>query len=59
LGLPSQARPADVADAAAQATGYPPRLVHELLCGPVPSSDRVLADLAVQLDRLESEVLAR
>ena len=59
LGLPSQARPADVADAAAQATGYPPRLVHELLCGPVPSTDRVLADLAVQLDRLESEVLSR
>ena len=48
-----------VAHAAARATGWPPRLVGDLLCGPVPSNDRALAGLAVQLDRLESEVLPR
>ena len=59
LGLPRAAERDAVAHAAARATGWPPRLVGDLLCGPVPSNDRALAGLAVQLDRLESEVLPR
>ena len=59
LGLPRAAERDAVAHAAARATGWPPGLVGDLLCGPVPSNDRALAGLAVQLDRLESEVLPR
>ena len=59
LGLPPGTERSAVARTAAEATGWPPGLVDELLCGPVPSNDRALADLAVQLDRLESEVLPR
>lgn len=59
LGLPPGTERAAVARTAAEVAGRPPGLVHEILCGPAPSNDRALADLAVQLDRLESEVLPR
>jgi len=59
LGLPPGTERAAVARTAAQATGWPQRTVDKILRGPIPSNDRALADLAVQLDRLESEVLSR
>lgn len=59
LGMPSGSERADVARTASRTTRWPPQLVDEVLRGPVPPTDRALADLAVQLDRLESEVLAR
>ena len=59
LGLPPGSERAAVARATAQATGWPQRTVDKVLRGPIPSNDRALADLAVQLDRLESEVLSR
>ena len=59
LGLPPGTERAAVARTTAQATGWPQRTVDKILRGPIPSNDRALADLAVQLDRLESEVLSR
>ncbi|QPL05847.1 MULTISPECIES: DUF4350 domain-containing protein [Actinomyces] len=59
LGLSPSADGALLTDALARATSQSAPAVQELLYGPVPSDDRSLADLAVQLDHLESEVTSR
>lgn len=55
LGVPAGAGTDELVAAVARATGRPEPLVHEVLAGAPPTDDRALADLAVQLDRLESE----
>lgn len=59
LGVPASAEPGTLVEAVASATGHSQRQVHQLLYGPVPDSNRSLADLASQLDHLESEVSHR
>nr|WP_306468499.1 DUF4350 domain-containing protein [Actinomyces sp. 186855] len=59
LGLSPAADGAVLVDALARAASQPAPAVQELLYGPVPSDDRSLADLAVRLDQLESEVTSR
>lgn len=59
LGLAPSAEGALLVDALTRATSRSAPAVQELLYGPVPSDDRSLADLAVQLDHLESEVTSR
>lgn len=56
LGVPASAEPGDLVEVVARAAGLPDRLVAGVLYGPPPPTDRSLADLAAQLDRLESEV---
>ncbi|AMD86510.1 hypothetical protein AXF14_01470 [Actinomyces radicidentis] len=55
LGVPAGAATDELVAAVARATGRPEPLVHEVLACDPPTDDRALADLAVQLDRLESE----
>ena len=59
LGVPASAEPATLVAAVTAATGLPERSVSQILYGPVPDSNRSLADLATQLDGLESEVSHR
>ena len=59
LGVPTSVDSAALVDAVASATGLPAHAVRDLLDGPTPSDARALTDLAVQLDRLESEVISR
>ena len=56
LGVPASAEPGDLVEVVARAAGLPDRVVAGVLHGPTPPTDRSLADLAAQLDRLESEV---
>ena len=56
LGLPRSAPAPLVVDAVARATGRRPADVEALLYGPPPTDDRALAQLAHDLDHLESEV---
>jgi hypothetical protein len=56
LGLPRSASALVVIDAIARATNRPPQAVEALLYGPPPTDDRGLAQLARDLDHLESEV---
>lgn len=56
LGLPHSADAGATIEAVARATGRPPEHVAHVLYGPPPSDDRALADLADELDHLESEV---
>lgn len=56
LGLPRSAGAHAVIDALAQATGRPTEAVAALLYGPPPKNDAGLAQLARELDELESEV---
>lgn len=56
LGLPRSAGAHAVIDALAQATGRPAEAVAALLYGPPPKNDAGLAQLARELDELESEV---
>ncbi|MGK2348337.1 DUF4350 domain-containing protein [Actinomyces sp. W5033] len=59
LGLSPAADGALLVEALTHATGQPAPAVQELLYGSVPSDDQSLVDLAVRLDRLESEVTSR
>ena len=43
-------------DAVSAATSLPPEVIDRTLYGPPPTTDQRLADLAHQLDQLESEV---
>ena len=56
LGVPASAEPGDLVEVVARAAGLPDRVVADVLYGPTPPTDGSLADLAAQLDRLESEV---
>ncbi|WP_426592724.1 DUF4350 domain-containing protein [Cellulomonas sp. McL0617] len=56
LGLPRSAAPQVVIDALARASGRPPQHIEALLYGPPPTDDHGLAQLARDLDHLESEV---
>lgn len=56
LGVPASAEPGDLVEVVARAAGLPDRAVADVLYGPTPPTDGSLADLAAQLDRLESEV---
>jgi len=56
LGLPRSAPPPVVIDALARATGRPRPQIEGLLYGPPPTNDLGLAQLARDLDHLESEV---
>ncbi|NUU16831.1 DUF4350 domain-containing protein, partial [Cellulomonas humilata] len=56
LGLPRSAPAPVVVDAVARATTRPAQAVEALLYGPPPTDDRGLAQLARDLDHLESEV---
>ena len=56
LGVPASAEPGDLVEVVARAAGLPDRAVADVLYGLTPPTDRSLADLAAQLDRLESEV---
>ena len=56
LGLPRSAAPQVVVDALARASGRPPEQIEALLYGPPPTDDDGLAQLARDLDHLESEV---
>lgn len=56
LGLPRSAPPLVVIDALARATGRAPTQIEALLYGPPPTNDLGLAQLARDLDHLESEV---
>lgn len=59
LGLGTDAGRAEMVEATARASGRPPQYVDTILYGQIPRDDRSLADLAVELDRLESEVHPR
>lgn len=59
LGLAAGAGRAELVEAAARVSGSLPQHVDMILYGPIPRDDRSLADLAVELDRLESEVHPR
>ena len=54
--MPASAEPGDLVEVVARAAGLPDRAVADVLYGLTPPTDRSLADLAAQLDRLESEV---
>lgn len=56
LGLPRSAPPQVVIDALARASGRSPGQIEALLYGPPPTDDHGLAQLARDLDHLESEV---
>ena len=56
LGLPRSAPPQVVIDALARASRRPPEQIEALLYGPPPTDDHGLAQLARDLDHLESEV---
>ena len=56
LGLPRSAAPQVVIDALARASGRRPEQIEALLYGPPPTDDDGLAQLARDLDHLESEV---
>jgi hypothetical protein len=53
LGVPSQARPAEVAQLAADVTGQDPAAVHRTMLGCPPRDDAEVVALAVALDALE------
>lgn len=55
LGLGASPGRGALLDALARATGMPHPVLDALLYGPAPRSDTSLADLAVNLDRLESK----
>lgn len=55
LGVPAGTGADELVGAVARTTGRPEPLVRETLTGAPPTDDQSLADLAVQLDRLESE----
>ena len=59
LGVPASSDSAVLVDAVSTASGLPDHAVQELLCGPAPANAQALTVLAVQLDRLESEVISR
>ncbi|MBW3068874.1 MULTISPECIES: DUF4350 domain-containing protein [unclassified Actinomyces] len=59
LGMPPSASRGELVEAAARATGWPPEAIDHALYGPTPANDHVLADLAVRLELLESEVHPR
>lgn len=59
LGLHSGADPHQLVEAIARASGQDQEMIYQLLYGPTPTDDRSLADLAVLLDQLESEVHPR
>lgn len=59
LGVPASSDSAVLVDAVSTASGLPAHAVQELLCGPAPANAQALTVLAVQLDRLESEVISR
>lgn len=56
LGLPTGAGRGELIDALCRDGRLRPADVDRILYGPTPPDDRSLADLAAQLDRLESEV---
>jgi hypothetical protein len=56
LGVPPHARPAEVAQLAAAATGQDPAVVHRTLLGDPPRDDADLVALAAALDALEQAV---
>lgn len=56
LGLPAGAGRDHLVHAVSAATSLPPEVIDRTLYGPPPTTDQRLADLAHQLDQLESEV---
>ncbi|WP_136313920.1 DUF4350 domain-containing protein [Actinomyces procaprae] len=59
LGLPASAGRGELLQAAARASGWPAAAIDHALYGPTPADDHALADLAVRLEQLESEVHPR
>ncbi|WP_180272179.1 DUF4350 domain-containing protein [Actinomyces ruminis] len=59
LGLSSAAPRGELLQAAARACGRPAAEIDQALYGPTPADDQALADLAVRLEQLESEVYSR
>ncbi|MDU0349552.1 DUF4350 domain-containing protein [Actinomyces sp. MRS3W] len=59
LGLPASASRGELIEAAARASQWPPTIIDQALYGPIPADDHALADLAVRLEQLESEVHSR
>lgn len=58
LGLPPSADPGTVRETIAHATGLPAETVEAALYGLPPTTDQSLAQLAADLDRIESEVFS-
>ncbi|MBE6480922.1 MAG: DUF4350 domain-containing protein [Actinomyces ruminicola] len=59
LGLGPPAGRGELIQAAARASGWPVAEIDHALYGPTPTDDHALADLAVRLEQLESEVHQR
>ncbi|MBM6979100.1 MAG: DUF4350 domain-containing protein [Actinomyces succiniciruminis] len=59
LGLSPAAPRSELLHAAARACGRPTAEIDQALYGPTPADDQALADLAVRLEQLESEVHSR